>query len=287
MSSDYISYLKEAGYRTTTAKQLFGRSSTLADGEVCAGGYSEGSAEDIFGIATYRATVEHPAPVEPSFSSEPLFHLLVVAFVVVYMYMLLRAWHFIGSLWRGVFDYRRSEQNMTYEGGALPLARFRLTAAITGAVAVALVVVRLMDIHLVVDAAFYEHTLSGAMPLVMLLALCGVLLWCYLLHIAIGWVTRSANARELMSIGYINIVRAVALLFLPTAVWLVADGATERACGGVLVVGLTLFVAIYLKDTFMFFLEKKVSIFNWFLYLCTAILLPLSFLATLLPRVMA
>ena len=84
----------------------------------------------------------------------------------------------------------------------------------------------------------------------------------------------------------INIVRAVALLFLPTAVWLVADGATERVCGGVLVVGLTLFVAIYLKDTFMFFLEKKVSIFNWFLYLCTAILLPLSFLATLLPRVM-
>jgi hypothetical protein len=66
----------------------------------------------------------------------------------------------------------------------------------------------------------------------------------------------------------------------------VADGLTESIVGGVLIAGLILFAAIYLKDTFMFFLEKKVSIFNWFLYLCTAILLPVSFLAALLSRIL-
>lgn len=286
MNSEYISYLKEAGYHPTTARKMFGKASTLCDGAVSDGGYQEGSAEDIFGIATYRATIDAPESVEPTFSSEPLFQLLVIAFVVVYMHMVLRAWHFIGSIWGGIIDYRRSEQNMTYAGGALPLSRFKLTAAITGAVSIALVVVRLMDRELVGEAAIYDMGISNVMPLVMLLIIGAVLLWSYLLHAALGWVTCSTNAKELATIGYINIVRAVVALFPPTAVWLVADGMVESIVDWTLIVGLTLFVAIYLKDTFMFFLEKKVSIFNWFLYLCTAILLPLSFLAAWLPRIL-
>ena len=286
MNSEYISYLKEAGYHPTTARKMFGKASTLCDGAVSDGGYQEGSAEDIFGIATYRATIDVPESVEPTFSNEPLFQLLVIALVVVYMHMVLRAWHFIGSIWSGVIDYRRSEQNMTYAGGALPLSRFKLTAAIIGAVSIALVVVRLMDIYLVGEAAIYDMGISNVMPLVMLIIISAVLLGSYLLHVVLGWVTCSKNAKELATIGYINIVRAVVALFLPTAVWLVANGTAEGIVGWVLIVGLTLFVAIYLKDTFIFFLEKKVSVFNWFLYLCTAILLPLSFLAAWLPRML-
>ena len=286
MNSDYTTYLKEEGYSTTTASKLFGRKSTLGDGTVEAGGYQEATSEQLFGHSSYRVECEIPQSVEPTFSSEPLFQFLVVGFVVVYMYMVLRAWHFIGSLWRGVIDYRRSEQKMTYAGGALPLSRFKLTAAITGAVAAALVLVRFMDIYLGAEARVYGQAVANFMPLIILLVIGVVVLWIFLLHTALGWVTRSANARELATVGYITVVRTSVAMFVPTAVWLVADGLTESIVGGVLITGLILFAAIYLKDTFMFFLEKKVSIFNWFLYLCTAILLPVSFLAALLSRIL-
>ena len=49
-------------------------------------------------------------------------------------------------------------------------------------------------------------------------------------------------------------------------------------------IAFALLLIIYLKDIFIFFVEKKIPFLYLILYLCTAILLPLSFLITLLPQ---
>ncbi len=266
-------------YRTATARELFGRRSVLCDGDVAGGGYREATVGELFGDTSYMAAGELPPALEPSLVGEPLFHFLVVGFVVVYGYMLLRSWHFIGSIWGGFLDYRRSEQDMAYAGGELPISRFKLTAAIMGIVTVALVSVRLVDDYLPATAELYEHPLSSYLSLVAVLIVLAILLWSILLHALLAWTTRSNTTKTLLSIGYINFVRCVVVLFLPTAVWLVAPANLAEVVALPLVVMLFFFVAVYLKDTFMFFLEKKISIFHWFLYLCTAILLPASFVA--------
>ena len=80
-----------------------------------------------------------------------------------------------------------------------------------------------------------------------------------------------------------NFVRSIVVLYPIIAVWCVADQNISKIASILLILGGCVVLLIYLKDTFMLFIGKKISIFYWILYLCTAILLPLSFFAVLLP----
>jgi Ca2+/Na+ antiporter len=69
------------------------------------------------------------------------------------------------------------------------------------------------------------------------------------------------------------------------AAWLLGtDSPNESVIISALVVVAVVMLILYLKDTILFFIDKKISILYWILYLCTAFLVPLSFIAHLLPQ---
>lgn len=276
-----------AGYRVVDAKALYGRSATLQTGYVEEGvGYSEAAAEELYGAASVVVPAEGIYHYTQRMTTEPLYHGVAALTIIGYLFMLLRSWNFIGSIWVGAFT-RPSERRMGAEGGVLPLQRFKQVAALLGVVVMSLVTVRLSEGVIPTHSALYTAGFAPYATLFSLLFIGVFVAWCYAIHKVVGWVTYSDVAMTLASIGYMNFVRFVTLLYPLVMVWLLATGDRAFYMGIVVIISVSLLLLLYLKDTFLFFVAKKISILYFILYLCTAILLPVSFLLHLLPTYLA
>ena len=108
--------------------------------------------------------------------------------------------------------------------------------------------------------------------------------WYFALHKIVEWVSGSDAAPMLSSMGYMHFVRVSVVLYPLVAVWLLGIERGDAFVVPLLIAVAVLMIILYLKDTILFFIDKKISILYWILYLCTAFLLPLSFIAHLLPQ---
>ncbi len=272
-----------AGYRVVDAKAIYGRHAILQTGYVEEGvGYSEATAEELYGAASVVVPADGIYHYTQRMTAESLYHGVAALTLIVYLYMVLRSWNFIGSIWSGAFT-RPSERRMGAEGGVLPLQRFKQVAAVLGAIVVALVIVRLSEGVIPTHSAVYTEGFAPYATLFSLLLIGVYVAWYYAIHKVVGWVTYSDVSMTLASIGYMNFVRCVTLLYPLVMVWLLAAGDRAFIMGIVVIVSTVLLLLLYLKDTFLFFISKKISILYFILYLCTAILLPISFVLHLLP----
>ena len=284
MSSDtLILELCETGYREVAPRDIYGNHSELMSGEVTyEGGYMEASPEDIFGEESTLGCSAIVEPLHPTLISEPLFQGLVVGGIVAYLFILYRFWGFIWQIWQGIF-LRRSERRVHDEVGELPFERFKLTVVALGGVLLSLVVVRIVDMSPLATIAIQEHGVATIAPLYGMATMLIMFLWQFLLHRVVQWITHSNIMIEVGAVSVLNLVRCVVLLFPLVAIWLVAPYDMLSIWSIVLCVAMGLMALIYLKETFALFIGQKISILHWFLYLCTAILLPISFLATIIP----
>ena len=283
MNNHTIDTYLEEGYRAVSGDALFGRQSVVGDGSVLfEGGYREATAAELFGSFSEVAPSGAPHPFIPEMTKEPLFHVIVLVTLVVYINMLLRSWRFISAIYGNVLS-SHSEERMGSEGGVLPLQRFKQIATVIGSMALALGFVRLADGVISPNSPIYIQGLAPYATLVTLLFVVVFVAWFYSLHRVVEWVTNSDVAQSLASVGYINFVRSVVIIYPIVAVWLLAEQQVSQVVNVVVIVVAVLMLLLYLKDTFLLFIEKRVPILYWILYLCTAILLPLSFLVHLLP----
>lgn len=279
MNNDTLTYFEEAGYRVVTPQRLYGRNSELQSGEANVdGGYREVSVEEMFGEVSVKGTGGEYTAAEATLSSSPLFHSVVLVTLIVYLAILMRSWGFIRSIWSEALK-TDNDQRMVFEGGELPLQRFKLTASLLGIAVVAMAIVRIAEHGIPATADIYSSALYTLAPLAAIVVVFLFVLWSFIYHKLIGLVIESDTPNALAQIGYTNFVRMVILLYPITAVWLLADGSGSSAYTITLIVCCSVLLLLYLKDTFVFFLGKKISIFYWILYLCTAILLPWSFAA--------
>lgn len=286
MSRDSLyNVIDSMAYTPVDARGMYGPGSELASGDVSLmGGYREATAEEMFGDSAVLECHNPITPLEPTLIDDWLFQLLAICGFVVYLYILLRSWNFMGSIWGGVL-FRRSERRMRDEGGELPLNRFKRAATMLGILLSTLVVVRFIDIASVPESAVYSDGVAQLMPLYALFAVMLVVVWLYLLHKTIGVVTRSEIMGELAAIAVMNFVRCIAIIYPLVTIWLLAPTAALSTWSIVLDILALLALLIYLKDTFLLFVGKKISILNWILYLCAAILLPVSFACRIIPLV--
>lgn len=277
--------LETQGYNPSSVRGIYGAGSELASGDVSyVGGYREATATDIFGDGSVLGSYKAVAPMEPTLIDGWLFQLLVVAGLVAYLYMILRSWHFMGSIWMGVL-YRGSERRMRDEGGEIPLERFKLSTSLLGVVLMALVVVRLIDMSISADAAFYHSDSSVVAPIYAMLVTLLFVVWYYVLHKVIDVITRLDVMHQLASVAMMNFVRTIVIAYPLVSIWLLSPAAMLHTWSIVLGVVMSAMLVIYLKDTFILFVGKKISILNWILYLCAAILLPLSFICRVIPQI--
>lgn len=282
MNNDTLTYFEESGYKVVTPARLYGRKSEVQMGEPnLEGNYREVTPEQLYGETSELGTGGTFAPYDESLTATPLFQSVVLATLIVYLAILLRSWGFIRSIWNDAFK-TNSDQRMVFEGGELPLQRFKLTASLLGLAVTALAMVRIAESEIPTTSEIYSSAIASYSPLVALGAILIIVLWCFAYHRLMAWIIESDSPNALAMIGYTNFVRLVVLLYPITAMWLLADGSDSSAYSITLIICSSVLLLLYLKDTFVFFLGKKISIFYWILYLCTAILLPWSLLVKLL-----
>ena len=282
MNNDTLTYFEESGYKVVTPARLYGRKSEVQMGEPnLEGNYREVTPEELYGETSELGTGGTFAPYDESLTATPLFQSVVLATLIVYLAILLRSWGFIRSIWNDAFK-TNSDQRMVFEGGELPLQRFKLTASLLGLAVTALAMVRIAESEIPTTSEIYSSAIASYSPLVALGVILIIVLWCFAYHRLMAWIIESDSPNALAMIGYTNFVRLVVLLYPITAMWLLADGSDSSAYSITLIICSSVLLLLYLKDTFVFFLGKKISIFYWILYLCTAILLPWSLLVKLL-----
>ena len=283
MSKTQIKIYEAEGYKVVNPEAVYGRSSRLETGAVeYDGGFREATPDEIYG---HYSTLEIGNPVEPiapHLTDEPIYHLAIVMTLVAYLYMLLRSWKFINVIYGDMLE-NHSERRMEAQGGVLPLQHFKRGAATIGALLVALIFVRLGDSIIPATSPIYINSMGEISVVIGIIAVIVLWAWLYSLHQVIEWLTTSDGAQRLLSIGYMNFVRMVVLLYPVAAVWLLADSDIYKIATIALIVCALPIMVLYLKETFLLFISKKISILYWILYLCTAILLPLSFVLHLLP----
>ena len=277
-----IEGLEAQGYDIVEPGQIFGRGTQLMSGEpLFEGGYRAVASVDMFGEGSMLGEQIAAPMLEPSFAYMAIYQLLVVASLVLYFNMLLRSWGFVGVLWGDVLSFS-GERRMANERGELPVGFFKISAILVGVMMLALVSVRIADLSLTADSPLYSDTLGHFAPLVSLVLVGVFIAWLYLLHTVVAGVSQSSAVGELQGVTTLNFIRFVVLLFPIVAAWLVAPPQSVQEWGVAVICGTILLLIIYLKDTFVFFIAKKIPILYWILYLCTAFLLPISFILTVL-----
>lgn len=284
MSKSSLTYYAEEGYKVVRPEAIYGHSSHIASGEVLSdGGFQAVDAAEIYGVGSELIASGAEELFIPTLSSVPLFHILLFATLVVYLNMLYRSWGFVGHLYRDMFTMR-GESNMIYQGGLIPLQQFKHIATTIGFVMLALMTLRVADGFIPTNSPIYDSDIAHFAPVGALFIVMVYVAWYYALHKILEWVTLSDAAPQLSAMGYTHFVRVSVVLYPLVAVWLLGVDSGERFIVPLLIVVAVVMLILYLKDTILFFIDKKISILYWILYLCTAFLLPLSFVAHMLPQ---
>ena len=284
MNNSLLTYYATEGYRIVRPEAIFGRGSHIASGEaVYEGGYRAITPDEMFGGGSDLMAGGDMELFVPTLSGVPLFHILLLLTLVVYLNMIYRSSGFIGHLYRDMFTMR-GERNMIYQGGLLPLQRFKQVAASIGFVALALVVLRFAEGFISPSSPIYTTQISQYASVGAIFIVVVYVAWYFALHKIVEWVSGSDSAPMLSAMGYMHFVRISVVLYPLAAVWLLGIERGDSFVLPLLIAVAVLMIILYLKDTILFFIDKKISILYWILYLCTAFLLPLSFIAHLLPQ---
>ena len=284
MNNSLLTYYATEGYRIVKPEAIYGRGSRIASGEALyEGGYRAITPDEMFGGASDLVTGGDVQLFVPTLSGVPLFHILLLLTLVVYLNMIYRSSGFIGHLYRDMFTMR-GEHNMIYQGGLLPLQRFKQVASSIGFVALALVVLRFAESFISPTSPIYTTSISQYASVGALFIVVVYVAWYFALHKILEWVSDSDSAPMLSAMGYMHFVRISVVLYPLVAVWLLGIESGDSFVVPLLIAVAVLMIILYLKDTILFFIDKKISILYWILYLCTAFLLPLSFIVHLLPQ---
>jgi hypothetical protein len=126
---------------------------------------------------------------------------------------------------------------------------------------------------------------NRAVALVIVAAIASICLYRYLLHRLIVWVAGSRDLiRELSNLN--KIVFAVAsVIGVPLLLIFGFRYQTgENTVAWFLAIFLSFFLLYYLIETFRFFVVRKISLLQWFLYLCAVEFLPVSWFVLLAVR---
>lgn len=279
MINDIATY-EALGYHSASPSVLFGRQSVLASGEpLHMGGYREAEVCDIFGTGAMLGDGGVDVVFEPTLWSGALYHIGVLFTLVLYLYMVLRSWSFVVAVCGSMFSIR-TERAMAMEGGELPLQRFKSAATLLGALLVALAGIRLAGENSALNDSLYD--VVEWLPLYAIAAVAVMAVWLLVFSRLVLWVTRSEDVMHISSLARMAFIRGAVVAYPTLVAWLVSPADSAEVWSILTIVSLSIVTIAYLKDTFLLFLAKKISIFYWILYLCTAILLPLSFVVAML-----
>ena len=172
-------------------------------------------------------------------------------------------------------------------GWAYPLIKlgfgeFGITQEMTGS-KMLFAGIRFANDNFELSPTLYDDTVEW-LPLYSLVVVAVIALWLIVFQRLVLWITRVDDVLHISSLARMAFIRGAVVVYPTLVAWLVAPADSANIWSILTIISLSIVAIAYLKDTFLLFLAKKISIFYWILYLCTAILLPLSFVVTMLLR---
>ena len=215
-----------------------------------------------------------------------LLNLFVFGVLIGYMFCVYRYYDDVVALFSSVFsrsvisadrvgERRRSEIFYGFLGKL-----FLLGAAFVGVLAMLSIVgEHTMQVGLTQDVMM-------AVPLIAVAVFLVVIVFQYIELLIVGVVIRSLPA--VFAIMRLRLTYFVFFTVIAAPILLISQmGQAEsyEVWGSLGLVATFLSLMLYLRESLQFFISKKISIFHWFLYLCTVEILPLTLLWQLVVRI--
>ena len=247
------------------------------------------SPADVFGALSQPADAAGVAASYVSgagFSSTTLYHAVALLLLICYVAVLYRSPELLKSLRDYIFSPGSvRDQHLNDNRTNDPLRGFSWSRMLLDTLFVCTAVLRAVDLVAPQAAAVVPLSLRLlAVPAVAAL-FCMTLAWQTSLLAVAGTVTVSRPLTT--AIGRVRAIyfRLATVVLTPVLLlWALAAGAAGRAFEGVILLG-GLFIAVaFLRETFLLFMSKKLSIYHWILYLCTVEAFPLSLICLLAVR---
>ena len=242
------------------------------------------TAEELFGAGSTLAIEPFPTQsVRPIYESAP-FQGIVLALVFAYLVIIYHNLREVYILCRKLSLDRSKPGRMTDTQGST-YTRFLWAAIGIGLPMLALLTLRLTDRWFPIPEVVPEAWI----PVLGLLATVGLavllLFQVGLLRIT-GYVTLSRPITDqLVALKFNYLALSVVFLCPLILLFLLASPDTGHILSfGILILGGALLL-LYLKESLMLFLSKKISILHWFLYLCAVEIFPVSFVWLSLTRI--
>ena len=160
--------------------------------------------------------------------------------------------------------------------------RAMLTLTAMGVVGMALSAVKVLEMSGAEQIAGIAPEWSAPM---VTLAIVGAGAVAWLLTEAMCRLVERGEVAQGLSIIACAIMGLVAAVATPCVLlFVINDGFSAQIVGTIIACVATLAVVTYVVKSFIFFVEQKISILLWFLYLCTVVLIPLGVVVTTIVR---
>ena len=207
--------------------------------------------------------------------------LLLVAIFVGYLFVLYAYGGYLGQMVKIILGGHigiRVADELSY----LYIRAVRSSVAL-GIALWATVAIRVMDFALPESHSMLASLWIGPMFVVVALALGSIQ---RSLTSGICSLVRRPDLAQGVNIVADTTMALVALVATPLALFFVVNmGSSAVWFGGAAVVVAALGLVIFAMKSLIFFIEQKISILLWFLYLCTVVLIPIGIVVTLAVRI--
>lgn len=256
--------------------------------EEAASPYRETTMTAIFGPRSVQASMPFDHATRPDPLAAPAYHAAGLLLLLFYGILLYRHLDDAGRLLARLRHNQASEKRRYEDSGGSYTRFLRISAALalfTAGFAVVRLTAGLLPDALV-EALPQTLALLGGLAVTAALGI--VLLYRLGLTAGIGMLTYSeALVARLRLINRHTTALCTVVLLPPLLLWLLAPQGSGRGWLAVIIIELLAVAALYLRETLLLFLSKKVSILHWFLYLCVVEIFPLSLLILLAARYLA
>lgn len=268
--------------RVIQTSDIFGGETELLSGEALpAAGeiiWRQAQPQEVFGDRCVAAVdTVHIPDGRIRLTDSAMFQASTIVLLAAYMVILLRSADRMRAIIGAIFHNGGTDASIIEEYRGANTTRFMGGVMLFGTLLTAAIMVKTAD--LAIDAhtaAAIPTAIRSAAPLLAAAATAAVILWQILLHKTAAWVCCDADIERLGDISHLFFAAGALLLFPLSALMFLGAGDLLSVWVIISFMGMTFVCILYLKETFMFFTSKKISILYWFLYLCGVIALPMS-----------
>ena len=245
------------------------------------------SAADIFGPLSQRA-IEAAAAAEPlaeGLASTSVFHATALLLLICYTVVLYRHPELPASLREYIFSPLSARDKLLNDNRHDPLRSFSWGYLLLGVLFFIAAAVRAADLLAPeFTTALPETARMLTVPAAAILFF-ALLAFQHLMLALSGTVTVSQPlTTALIRVKTIYFRLATVFVTPVLLLWALSPAGGSRIFGTVIALEVLMTALVFLRETILLFISKKLSIYHWILYLCTIEVFPVSFVCLLAAR---